>query len=61
MGTAITNAFGIITEAIGEVFTMVTTPGTGDAVGMGDLFFLGIAVALAITGVTFVKRLCWGA
>lgn len=26
MGTAITNALGIITEAIGKVFTLVTTP-----------------------------------
>lgn len=61
MGTAISNAVSTLTEVIGDFFTMITTSGTEGSIGMGDIFFLGIGVALSLTAVSFIKRLVWGA
>lgn len=61
MASAITTSIGYITEVIGELFTMVTTFGTENAVGMGDLFVLGIVCGLALFGIRAIKSLVWGA
>lgn len=60
MADAIATGMEIVMDGVETVFTTVTTIPTSGT-GIGNFFYIGIAVSLCLVGVNLIKRLCWGA
>lgn len=61
MANAVSSAMAIIVDVIQEFFTMLTTFGTENTVGMGDFFMIGVTIGLCLFAIRGIKSLIWGA
>ena len=60
IGSTLTQVLGWITDAVTEIFKLITDPGTEGAPGMLPFVVIGVGISLSLLGVRILRSFLYG-